>query len=172
MKSSCSWQKRLTACTLPLLNPNPLLMSMSLNRAQVIGNLTRDPEVRQTSSGRTVVNLGIATNSRWTDSNGQQQERTEFHNIVVWGKLADICAQYLRKGSKIYIEGRLQTRDWEGQDGVKRYRTEIVADNMIMLDSRGGTSGGSMMQRESGGMSQSQGSQVPQGEIAVEDLPF
>jgi single-strand DNA-binding protein len=154
-------------------------MSRSLNRAQLIGNLTRDPEVRQTSGGRSVVNVGIATNSRWTDSNGQVQEKVEFHNIVVWGKLADICAQYLRKGSKVFMEGRLQTREWQGEDGVKRYRTEIVADNMVMLDSRGAQTGGG---RDFSGIQAAPASApasapaaqaaAPTEEIAVEDLPF
>jgi len=111
---------------------------MNLNKAMIIGNLTRDPEVRTTPSGLTVASFAVATNFVWTDQQGQKQERVEFHNIVTWRRLAEICGQYLRKGSKVYIEGRLQTRDWTGEDGVKRYRTEIIADNMIMLDSRGG----------------------------------
>ncbi len=109
---------------------------MDLNKAMVIGRLTRDPEIRTTPSGQTVASFAIATNFTWTDQSGQKQEKVEFHNIVAWRKLAEIIGQYLKKGSKIYIEGRLQTRDWVGQDGVKRYRTEINADNMIMLDSR------------------------------------
>jgi single-strand DNA-binding protein len=153
---------------------------MSLNRAQLIGNLTRDPEVRQTPSGRSVVNFGIATNSRWTDSSGQQQEKTEFHNIVVWGKLADICAEYLRKGSKVFVEGRLQTREWEGQDGVKRYRTEVVTDNMIMLGSRGSAGSAPIDRAPVGIKDEEPKADVPtvsdevekKEEIAVEDLPF
>lgn len=112
-------------------------MGMSLNRAQIIGNLTRDPEMRQIPGGQMVATFGVATNFTWKDQSGQQQNKTEFHNIVAWRKLAEICGQYLKKGSKVYVEGRLQTREWEGEDGVKRYRTEIVADNMIMLDRRG-----------------------------------
>lgn len=108
----------------------------------IIGNLTRDPEVRTTPSGTTVTNFSVATNLVWNDQQGQRQEKVEFHNIVTWRKLAEICGQYLKKGSKVYIEGRLQTRDWTGQDGVKRYRTEIVAENMIMLDRAGGPVGG------------------------------
>ena len=107
---------------------------MSLNRAQIIGNLTRDPEMRTTASGQNVANFGIATSSVWTDAAGTRQEKTEFHNIVAWGKLADICGQYLAKGRRVFAEGRLQTREWEGQDGQKRRSTEIVADNLIMLD--------------------------------------
>jgi single-strand DNA-binding protein len=159
-------------------------MSMSLNRAQLIGNLTRDPEVRQTSGGKSVCNFGIATNSRWTDASGQVQEKVEFHNIVVWGKLADICAQYVKKGSKIFVEGRIQSREWQGEDGVKRYRTEIVADNMIMLDRKGeGVSssgmGAASMGREPAGISRKSTPKdafaedaAPSEEIAVEDLPF
>ncbi len=112
---------------------------MDLNKAMVIGRLTRDPEARTTPQGSSVASFSIATNHVWNDQAGQRQEKVEYHNIVVWRKLADVCNQYLRKGSRVYIEGKLQTRDWEGQDGVKRYRTEIVADNMIMLDSKGST---------------------------------
>jgi len=107
---------------------------MDLNKAMIIGRLTRDPEVKTIPSGQSVASFGIATNLTWTDQQGQKQERVEFHDIVCWRKLAEICGQYLRKGKKVYIEGRLQTRQWEGQDGAKRSRTEIVADNMIMLD--------------------------------------
>lgn len=147
---------------------------MSLNRAQLIGNLTRDPEMRQTSGGRTVANFGIATNRRWTDASGQQQEKVEFHNIVVWGKLAEICAQYLRKGSKVYIDGRIETRDWEGDDGVKRYRTEIVAENMIMLDRKGDVAATPLADRAPAGIDKSADEKAPadKEEIAVEDLPF
>ena len=107
---------------------------MNLNKAMIIGNLTRDPEIRTTPNGQTVASFSVATNFIWKDQSGQQQKRVEFHNVVVWRKLAEICGQYLKKGSKAYFEGRLQTSDWVGQDGVKRYKTDIVADNMIMLD--------------------------------------
>jgi single-strand DNA-binding protein len=113
---------------------------MNLNKAMIIGNLTRDPEVKTTPQGTSVASFSVATNFVWTDQSGQKQEKAEYHNVVAWRKLADIIGQYLKKGSKVYIEGRLQTRDWTGQDGVKRYRTEIVADNMIMLD-RAGSAG-------------------------------
>lgn len=109
---------------------------MDLNRATIMGRLTRDPELRSLPSGRSVATFGVATGRMWTDANGEKQKQTEFHNIVMWSKLGEIANQYLKKGSRVYIEGRLQTRDWAGQDGVKRYRTEIVADNMIMLDSK------------------------------------
>ncbi len=107
---------------------------MNLNKAMIIGNLTRNPETRTTPSGQTVCSFGVATNRVWTNAQGQKQESVEFHNIVAWGKLAEICSQYLNKGRKVYVEGRLQTREWEGQDGTRRNRTEIVAENMIILD--------------------------------------
>ncbi len=106
---------------------------MDLNKVMIIGRLTRDPEIRTIPSGDTVANFGVATNRIWTNAQGQKQEAVEYHNIVAWRKLADICGQYLKKGDRVYIEGSLQTRDWEGQDGIKRYRTEIVARDMIML---------------------------------------
>lgn len=117
-------------------------MAMSLNQAQIIGNLTREPEVRQTPNGSTVATFTVATNYTWKDSNGQKQEKAEFHNVVAWGKLAEICQSYLNKGQKVYIQGRLQTRDWEAEDGSRRYKTEIIADNMIMLSGRGQSDGG------------------------------
>ncbi|MFZ2190134.1 MAG: single-stranded DNA-binding protein [Candidatus Magasanikiibacteriota bacterium] len=142
---------------------------MDLNRASILGRLTRDPEMRTTPNGRTVTSLGIATNRVWTDQSGAKQERVEYHNCVIWGKLAEIAGQYLSKGRRVYVEGRLETRDWTGQDGVKRYRTEIIVDNMIMLDGPRGSAG-------SAG-----GDEVPppppvdeviEEEIKVEDIPF
>lgn len=118
------------------------LKNMDLNKAMLIGRLTKDPELRTTATGQNVATFGVATNLTWTDQSGQKQERAEFHNIVVWRKLAEICAQYLRKGGRVYIEGRIQTRSWTGQDGNKRYTTEINADNMIMLDRAQNTQGG------------------------------
>ncbi len=103
----------------------------------IIGRLTRDPETKTIPTGSNVCTFGVATNLMWKDASGQRQEKVEYHNIVTWRKLADICSQYLTKGKKVYIEGRLQTRDWVGQDGARRNRTEIVAENMIMLDSKG-----------------------------------
>ncbi|MBI2482810.1 single-stranded DNA-binding protein [Candidatus Uhrbacteria bacterium] len=107
---------------------------MTLNKVMIIGNLTRDPEIRATPGGTNVCTFGIATNRVWSDPQGQRQEETEFHNIVAFGKLADICGQYLGRGRKVYVEGRLKTREWQAQDGAKRNRTEIIAENMIMLD--------------------------------------
>lgn len=118
-----------------------------VNKVILIGNVGADPELRYTPSGTAVSNFNIATNENWTDNSGERQERTEWHRIVVWGRLAEICNQYLRKGSKVFIEGRLQTKSWETQDGQKRYTTEVVARDMQMLDSRGEfDSGGSMSQ--------------------------
>lgn len=117
-------------------------MAKDLNKAMIIGNLTRDPELRTTPNGQQVASFGVATNRQWKNQQGETQEQAEFHNVVVWGKLAEICNQYLAKGRRAYFEGRLQTQQWEAQDGTKRSRTEIVADDMILLDSRGGAGGG------------------------------
>jgi single-strand DNA-binding protein len=116
---------------------------MDLNKAMIIGNLTRDPEVRQTPTGQKVATFSLATNRYWTDASGTKQSAVEYHNCVVWRKLADVAEQYMKKGKKVYVEGRLQTRDWQGQDGVKRTKTEIVVEQLILLDgARGGTFGG------------------------------
>ncbi len=114
----------------------------SLNKAMLIGNLGQDPEVRYTQSNTAVATLSIATSERFKDSNGEYQERTEWHRVVAWGRTAEICQQYLSKGSKVYIEGPIQTRQWEDKDGQKRYTTEIKALQMVMLDSRGNAGGG------------------------------
>jgi len=106
---------------------------MDLNKVMLIGRLTRDPEIRTTPNGTNVASFSVATSFNWTNQQGQKQESTEFHNVVAWRKLAEIIGQYLKKGSQVYLEGRLQTRSWEGQDGKKNYRTEVVVDNMIML---------------------------------------
>lgn len=148
---------------------------MSLNQAQIIGNLTKDPEVRQTPNGNTVATFTIATNFTWKDSNGQKQEKAEFHNIVAWGKLAEICQNYLNKGQKIYIQGRLQTRDWEAEDGSRRYKTEIIAENMIMLSSSQGSSNNSYQAQEEPMPSESQSNanfENVDDEISIDDLPF
>lgn len=100
------------------------------NQAIILGNVTKDVELKSTPSGAQVASFSLATNRRWTNKDGQQQEETEFHNIVAWAKLAEICAQILFKGRKALVVGRLRTRQWEGQDGIKRYSTEIVADQM------------------------------------------
>ena len=113
----------------------------SVNKVILIGNLGKDPEVRYMPSGKAVANVTIATSESWKDQDGNQQEKTEWHNIVAWRKLAEICGEYLKKGKKVYLEGKLQTRNYE-KDGVKRYVTEIVADQLIMLDGGGGSGAG------------------------------
>lgn len=111
---------------------------LNLNRAQVLGNLTRDPEMRYTPNGQAVTSFSVATNRRWTNrETGEAQDQTEYHNIVVWGKQAEAVTPMLKKGGPVFVEGRIQTRSWEGQDGVKRYRTEIVAESVIVLTARG-----------------------------------
>ncbi len=109
---------------------------LNLNRATIIGRLTRDPELRTTPAGHSVCNFSVATNRRWTSREGEQQEEVEFHDVVAWGKLAEIAAQILGKGQLAYVEGRLQTRSWEAQDGNQRQRTEVVAENLISLERR------------------------------------
>src|SRR3989344_9029763 len=109
---------------------------MDLNKVMLIGRLTRDPESKTPPQGVALTTFGLATGRVWKDDQGNQRDATEFHNVVAWRRLAEICAQYLTKGKQIYIEGHLQTRSWDGQDGKKNYRTEVVADNMIMLGSK------------------------------------
>ena len=108
----------------------------SLNKAQLIGNLTRDPELRYTPQGTAVCTFGLATNRQWKTDTGEKREEADFHRLVAWNKLAELCAQLLTKGRKVYIEGRLQTRNWTAQDGTQRQTTEIVVSDMILLDSR------------------------------------
>ena len=139
---------------------------MDLNRATIIGRLTRDPELRTTPQGQNVTTVGIATNRTWKDQQGMKQEQVEFHNVVAWGKLAEIIAQYLKKGRQVFIEGRLQTREWQAQDGSKRNRTEIVAENMIMLGDKGGGGSDEYAQPEP------KGNDGAQDEPTVEDIPF
>lgn len=112
------------------------IMARSLNRVQLIGNLTRDPELRYTPNGTAVCSFGIATNRNWTTDTGEKKEEVEFHRIVAWNKLAELCSQFLTKGRKVYVEGRLSTRSWTAQDGTQRSATEVVIDDMILLDSR------------------------------------
>ena len=150
---------------------------MDLNKAMLIGNLTRDPEIRNTTSGQPVASFTVVTNYVWTDQAGQRQEKAEFHNIVAWRRLADICRQYLHKGSKVYVEGRLQTRDWLAQDNTKRYRTELVADNLIMLDRAGSAgapfAGPTPEQPETGEPTMEPLPDNPsEEEIKIENIPF
>jgi len=148
---------------------------MDLNKVQIIGRLTRDPEVRTTPNGANVCSFSVATSFNWTDKNdGQKKEQTEFHNVVAWRKLADIIAQYLKKGSQVYIEGRLQTRSWDGQDGKKNYRTEIVAENMIMLGRPAGSTGSApAMPSAASPMEQPEPkNELPEIQIDDGDIPF
>jgi len=108
-------------------------MAYSVNQATILGNLTRDPELRYTPAGHAVCSFGVATNRSWTTSEGEQKEKADFHNIIAWRKLAEVCSQYLVKGQKVYIQGRLQTQTWEGKEGNRQSKTEIVADQMVML---------------------------------------
>lgn len=152
---------------------------MDLNKVMVIGRLTRDPEVRSTPTGKSVASITIATGRQWTDQSGQKQKESEFHNVVLWGRLAEITGQYMHKASRVYAEGRLRTREWTGQDGVKRYRTEIIAENIIMLDGPGSV-GASSAGGDSSGFAARNASPAPMAdipevveeEIKVEDIPF
>lgn len=112
------------------------MSSRSLNKVQLIGNLTRDPELRYTPTGAAVCTIGLATNRQWTTEAGEKKEETEFHRVVAWNKLAELCSQLLVKGRKIYVEGRLRTNQWQGQDGSQRSTTEVVIEDMIILDSK------------------------------------
>ena len=115
-------------------------MSRGLNRVMIIGNLGRDPEIRYTSGGKPVTTFTVACSRSWVTSDGERKEETEWFNVVAWGNLAEICNQYLRKASRVYIEGRLHTRSWEDSDGNRHCRAEIVANEMLMLDRRPGSS--------------------------------
>lgn len=135
-------------------------MARGVNKVIIIGNLGADPETRFMPSGAAVTNITVATSESWKDKQtGQQQERTEWHKVAFFGKLAEIAGEYLKKGSKVYIEGSLRTRKWQGQDGQDRYTTEIIASEMQMLDSRGdslanGSHGGSYREHQQGGQQQ------------------
>jgi single-strand DNA-binding protein len=152
---------------------------MDLNRVMLIGRLTRDPEIRTTTTGKTVASVTVATGRVWKDQSGAKKEKTEFNNCVLWGRLGEIAGQYLVKGRQVYMEGRLETRDWVGQDGVKKYRTEIIIDNLILLGSK---SGGSTQETAST-ETFSDGAPLPvidsgrgidegEEEVKVEDIPF
>lgn len=154
---------------------------MDLNKVMLIGRLTRDPESRTTPQGAAVTNFSIATSRVWKDQQGNQQEKTEFHNIVAWRKLGEICAQYLSKGRQVYVEGHLQTRTWDDQDGKKNYRTEVIADNMIMLGNKGDAPAPSQpaaapvaTQNQPSNQPQQEPASQPTSdeEIRIEDIPF
>ena len=155
-------------------------MARGINKVILIGNLGNDPDVRYTSGGSPIANISLATSESWRDKEtGDQQERTEWHRIVFFGRLAEVVSEYLRKGSKVYVEGRLQTRKWQDRDGNDRYTTEIVANDMQMLDSRGGT--GEEFAAPSGQARKQAGANAPRqqentpgngGEFVDDDIPF
>ncbi len=143
-------------------------MAKSLNKVMLIGNLGKDPELRYTTSGVAVASFTLATNESWKDQEGNTQERTEWHNIVAWRKLAEICGEWLKKGRRVYIEGRIQTRSYDDKNtGQKRYITEIVADDMIMLDGGGGRGAS-----EATGATPAAATEPPSPVTPEDDLPF
>ncbi|MDC0591728.1 single-stranded DNA-binding protein [Bacteroidota bacterium] len=153
----------------------------SLNKVMLIGRLGQDPEVRYTQSNTAVATLNLATNERYKDGNGEYQDKTEWHRVVAWGRTAEICQQYLTKGSMIYVEGPLQTREWEDKQGQKRYTTEVKALQMTMLDSKGSGGGGmsEMPSAPSSNNAQNSGASASQGvnktvnlDDIDDDLPF
>lgn len=159
---------------------------MNFNKAIVLGNLTRDPETRTLPSGQSVVNFSVATNRVYTDKSGAKQQTAEFHNVVAFGKLADICSRYLTKGKIVLVEGRIQTRSWQAQDGSKRYRTEIVMENMQMgpRGSGGGSGSDSGDKTTSASQPAPASEEIPiidadedfsteeGGKVNVDDIPF
>ena len=150
---------------------------MYINKAFVFGNLTRDPELRAMPNGMNVCSFGIATNRVFTGRDGKKQEQTDFHNIVVFGRQADTVSQYLKKGSSAFIEGRIQTRSWEGKDGEKKYRTEIVADRVQFGPRGSGGGGGGKRADEASGASDEApssgaGIEYPKDDINPDDIPF
>ncbi len=153
---------------------------MYLNKAIIIGNLTRDPETRAMPSGANLASFSVATNRIWKDKTGAKQEDTQFHNVVVFGVQADHCAQYLRKGSSVLVEGRMQTRSWDAGDGAKKYRTEIVADRVTFGPRREGGAGGynqdTPNQNQSAGKKDGDGApegiDYPEEDINPDDIPF
>jgi single-strand DNA-binding protein len=154
---------------------------MSVNKVILLGRLGKDPEMKYTPNGNAVCNFSIATSETWNDKSGQKQERTEWHRIVVWGKLAELCNQYLKKGREAFVEGKLQTRSWDGNDGQKRYTTEILADNVRFVG--GQAQAGSYTDRSNGYDDMNQ--EMPQqmkandnfeiasnADFAADDIPF
>ncbi len=144
---------------------------MNLNKVFIIGNLTRDPELRALPSGTSVVSFGVATNRVWKDKNGAKQEDVQFHNVVVFGRQAEIVNQYLSKGSLVLVEGRIQTRSWEGKDGGKQYRTEIVAER-IQFGPKSGQGGGTFSAKPATMKEDLPAIEIDETDIKPEDLPF
>jgi len=145
----------------------------SLNKAILIGHLGRDPEIRSTPDGTPVANFSLATSESWTDRSGTRQERTEWHNIVAWRKLADLCKRYLTKGRQVYVEGRIQTREWDDRDGNKRRTTEIVANQIVFLGSRAESTEVTGAEHEVQHSPDPQPqARPPEVEITDDDIPF
>ena len=146
-------------------------MARSVNKVILVGNLRRDRELRYIQEGQAVCSFGVATNREWK-TDGESKESTEFHNIVAWNKLAELCSQLLSKGTKVYVEGRLQTRDWEDDKGTKKYRTEVIIEEMVLLSSRrdGPSEVGST--GNSGVVKESDSSGSVSEEVPAEDIPF
>ncbi|MEF8794001.1 single-stranded DNA-binding protein [Thiohalorhabdus sp.] len=153
-------------------------MPQGVNKVILVGNLGRDPEVRYTGSGTPVANMSLATTERYKDRDGNQQENTEWHRVIAWARLAEICGEYLRKGSQVYFEGKLQTRKWQDQSGQDRYTTEVVAQQMNMLGGgQGGGSGGGSSDQGGGqgggqGAGQGGGGQPDFDQDFEDDIPF
>ncbi len=151
-------------------------MAKSVNKVILIGNLGKDPEMKHTSGGTAVATMTIATNERFKDKNGEWQDRTEWHNVVLWQRLAEIASEYLKKGRSVYVEGRLQTRSWEDKQGQKRYTTEIVASDLVLLGGGRGEEGGGRSSRGSdfdqSGNSDFDSAPARSTEITDDDIPF
>lgn len=145
---------------------------MYINKAIVYGNLTRDPELKSLPSGIQVCEFGVATNRVWKDKNGAKQESADYHNIVVFGKQAELVKQYLHKGNGVFVEGRIQTRSWDAQDGTKRYRTEIVADRIQFGPKSGGTYQPAGDDEKKGSKKEEPSIEYPEEEINADDIPF
>ena len=161
------------------------MANRSLNKVMLIGNLTRDPDLKYTPSGTAVCNLGLATNRSWATKTGEQQEKVSFHRLVAWGKLAEICSQFLFKGKQIYVEGRLETRQWQEEDGHQRQTTEVVISEMIMLGSsrrssdeanenikENKTKSAAPLEKGTGKIKKIQKSKDEEENVKAEDIPF
>jgi len=133
----------------------------TVNKVILIGNLTRDPELKETQNGQKVVTFGVATNREWTTSTGDKQESAEFTECVAWSKLAEICASLLKKGKLVYVEGYLKTRSWDQPDGTKKHRTEVVVEDMVILEKRQGRAGGEMMNDNDASMMPARDEEMP-----------
>ncbi len=148
-----------------------------INKVMLIGNLTRDPEIRTTANGQTVASFAVACNRSWNDAQGVRQDAVEYIDIVAWGKLAEIVGQIYKKGRRTYVEGRLQTRSWDGQDGIKRYKTEVIASELLLQDSQraSGESASEVVRNPETPVAAGDVSTSPAGkdeEINIEDIPF